>query len=157
MENDSVTGGVRTLLRIEGFVVFAMSLAAYAKWGAGWWTFAVCFLIPDLSLLGYLAGPRAGAFLYNCAHSCVGALACLAAGVHLSAPWAISAGIIWVSHIGFDRALGYGLKYGRGFRYTHLGKIGRSPDAFATVAHGVVKRDGFPTHSVGRGSGHSGK
>lgn len=31
--------------------------------------------------------------------------------------------IIWVAHIGFDRALGYGLKYASGFGDTHLGEI----------------------------------
>lgn len=125
MENDPVTGNVRTLPRIEGVVVFAAGLAAYGEWGAGWWTFALCFLIPDLSLFGYLAGPRAGAFMYNSAHSYVGALVCLAMGLYLSVPGVVTAGIIWVSHIGFDRALGYGLKYGKGFHYTHLGRIGK--------------------------------
>jgi len=30
------------------------------------------------------------------------------------------------AHIGFDRALGYGLKYSKGFGYTHLGRIGNA-------------------------------
>jgi Domain of unknown function (DUF4260)/Transposase domain (DUF772) len=34
------------------------------------------------------------------------------------------AGVIWCAHIGFDRALGYGLKYSAGFGFTHLGLIG---------------------------------
>ena len=34
--------------------------------------------------------------------------------------------LIWAAHIGFDRALGYGLKYAAGFGVTHLGfKTGR--------------------------------
>ena len=113
------------MLRLEGFLVFSLSLLAYYKFGAGWQIFALCFLVPDLSLLGYMAGPRAGAFLYNSAHSYVAALLFLAMGVYSSEPWAISAGMIWISHIGFDRALGYGLKYEKGFRFTHLGVIGR--------------------------------
>ena len=55
-----------------------------------------------------------------------GALAVLTAGVLLSAPVAVSAGIIWLAHIGFDRALGYGLKYAAGFTFTHLGVIGHA-------------------------------
>jgi len=43
----------------------------------------------------------------------------------LSAPIAVTAGIIWITHIGFDRALGYGLKYSAGFKFTHLGVIGQ--------------------------------
>jgi hypothetical protein len=37
----------------------------------------------------------------------------------------LSLATIWIAHIGFDRALGYGLKYGSGFTHTHLGRIGR--------------------------------
>ena len=33
--------------------------------------------------------------------------------------------LIWAAHIGFDRALGYGLKYPTSFGETHLGRIGR--------------------------------
>ncbi|MGH9560491.1 MAG: DUF4260 family protein [Terracidiphilus sp.] len=33
--------------------------------------------------------------------------------------------LIWANHIGVDRMLGYGLKYGDGFGYTHLGRIGK--------------------------------
>ena len=33
--------------------------------------------------------------------------------------------MIWLAHIGIDRALGYGLKYSTGFGFTHLGRIGK--------------------------------
>jgi hypothetical protein len=33
------------------------------------------------------------------------------------------AALIWCAHIGFDRTLGYGLKYAEGFGYTHLGRL----------------------------------
>jgi hypothetical protein len=39
-------------------------------------------------------------------------------------PIAGSVALIWLAHIGFDRALGYGLKYKAGFGFTHLGRIG---------------------------------
>lgn len=122
----AASGGVRVVLRVEGLCILAVSLLAYAKWGDGWGTFALFFLAPDLSFVGYLAGPQVGAVSYNFAHSFVGALAVLAAGVLLSVPVAVAAGIIWVAHIGFDRALGYGLKYSAGFGFTHLGLIGRA-------------------------------
>lgn len=122
----AASGGVRTLLRIEGACVLAASLLAYAKFGGGWGTFALFFLAPDVSFLGYLAGPQVGAASYNFAHSFVGALAVLVAGTILSVPVAITAAIIWTAHIGFDRALGYGLKYSVGFGFTHLGLIGRA-------------------------------
>lgn len=122
----ATSGGVRVLIRVEGLCVLIVSLLAYAKFGGGWGTFALLFFVPDLSLLGYLAGPRVGAASYNFMHSFIGALAILAAGVLLSAPAAVTAGIIWMAHIGFDRALGYGLKYSAGFGFTHLGFIGRA-------------------------------
>ena len=114
------------MLRAEGALVLLISLLAYAKFGAGWATFALFFLAPDLSFLGYLAGARIGALAYNCAHSYLGPLAALAIGVSLDSATLIAAGIIWCAHIGFDRMLGYGLKYAAGFGFTHLGLIGRA-------------------------------
>jgi hypothetical protein len=119
------TGKVRTVLRVEGLCVLAASALAYSKFGAGWGVFFACFLLPDLSFFGYLAGPRVGAFAYNAAHSYIGALVCLALSLLWPSQLPPAAGLIWCAHIGFDRALGYGLKYSQGFGYTHLGLIGR--------------------------------
>ena len=121
-----VRGGVRIVLRVEGLCVLAVALFLYARHGAGWGTFALFFLTPDLSFLGYLVGPRVGAFCYNMAHSYIGAIACFALGAMLPAEALVAASLIWCAHIGFDRALGYGLKYVDGFGYTHLGRIGRA-------------------------------
>jgi hypothetical protein len=46
-------------------------------------------------------------------------------GLALSAPLVLSIAMIWLAHIGIDRALGYGLKYFAGFGFTHLGRIGK--------------------------------
>jgi len=122
----AATGGVRTLLRLEGAVVLGVALAAYAQFGAGWGVFALWLLAPDLSLLGYLSGPRTGAALYNAAHSYVGPVLLLALGVLAAMPWAVAGSLIWLAHIGMDHALGYGLKYASGFAVTHLGRIGKA-------------------------------
>lgn len=127
-DGGAVAGGVRTLLRVEGACVLVASLLAYRAYGLGWGAFALWFLAPDLSFLGYLAGPRVGAAAYNAAHAYVGAVACLAAGVAwpgVVPAWLPAAGLIWAAHIGMDRALGYGLKYATAFGATHLGPIGR--------------------------------
>lgn len=128
----AATGGVRAVLRLEGAGVFAAAAAVYGHlapgWGWSWGLFALWFLTPDLSFLGYLAGPRVGAVLYNAAHAYVGALACLTAALvwpGLAPAWLTGAGLIWAAHVGMDRALGFGLKYGVGFEATHLGPIGR--------------------------------
>ena len=121
----TVSGGPRTLLRLEGLTLFAGMLLLYAVWGGSWWIFAVLFLAPDLSFLGYLAGPRAGAAVYNAAHSYMVPMALMTSGFALASPLTLSIAMIWLAHIGFDRALGYGLKYAAGFGFTHLGRIGR--------------------------------
>lgn len=123
----ATTGGVRLALRLEGLSIFIAASVAYSQFGPGWGTFALFFLTPDLSFLGYLAGPKIGAVSYNVAHSLVGAVACFVASLVFPIPLLLTAGIIWVAHIGFDRALGYGLKYSVGFGFTHLGRIGRVP------------------------------
>ena len=125
-EQAAAAGGVRALLRLEGAVVLGVALAAYAQFGAGWGVFALWLLAPDLSLLGYVAGARVGAALYNAAHSYAGPVVLLAFGVLAATPWAVAGGLIWLTHIGLDRALGYGLKYAAGFAFTHLGRIGRA-------------------------------
>ena len=118
-------GAVRLVLRLEGLCVLMAALVMYSRYGPGWGTFALYFLSPDISFLGYLAGPKVGAITYNFAHSYIGAASCLVAGLLLPAPTILCAGIIWCAHIGFDRALGYGLKYSEGFGFTHLGRIGK--------------------------------
>lgn len=133
------TGVVRWLLRLEGLCVLAAALYFFwqqgsADQGPGWWIFALLFLAPDLSLLGYLFGPRLGALAYNAAHTYVGAAVCFAAGIAFQVPAMVSAATIWCAHIGFDRALGYGLKYTTGFGATHLGRIGRGSGSGAAAS-----------------------
>ena len=120
----AVTGGVRTLLRLEGMTLLAGMTLLYALSGGSWWLYAILFLAPDLSFAGYLAGPRIGAIVYNFAHSYLAPTALMTAGFALALPLALAIGTIWLAHIGFDRALGYGLKYAAGFGFTHLGRIG---------------------------------
>ncbi|CAB3809877.1 DUF4260 domain-containing protein [Paraburkholderia fynbosensis] len=119
------TGAVRVVLRPEGVLVLIAACVAYSKFGLGRGTFALWFLAPDLSFFGFLAGPKVGSIAYNSAHSYSGASCCISAGLLVSAPILLSAGMIWCAHIGFDRALGYGLKYGTGFGFTHLGRKGK--------------------------------
>ena len=120
-----VTGGVRALLRLEGFAALAAALAFYAQAKLSWPAFALFFLAPDLAMLAYLSGPRTSAIAYNLGHTYALALALTMAGFLGGVPAAAAGGLIWIAHIGFDRALGYGLKYPSAFGDTHLGRIGR--------------------------------
>jgi hypothetical protein len=123
----AVTGGLKILLRLEGLTLFAGMTLLYAVWGGYWWIYAILFLVPDLSFAAYLAGPKIGAFVYNAAHSYMAPMSLMIAGFALATPLTLSIAMIWLAHIGFDRALGYGLKYEAGFGFTHLGRIGRMP------------------------------
>jgi hypothetical protein len=124
IETGTVTGGLRTLLRLEGLTLFAGMTLLYAVWGGSWWVYAILFLVPDLSFAAYLSGPRAGAIIYNAAHSYMAPMTLMTAGFALASPLVLSIAMIWLAHIGIDRALGYGLKYSAGFGFTHLGRLG---------------------------------
>ena len=123
--NGEVTGGVRILLRLEGLTLCLGMVLLYAVWGGSWWVFALLFLAPDLSFIAYLADPKTGAVIYNAAHSYMLPVALMTLGFALPEPLTLSIAMIWLAHIGIDRALGYGLKYEAGFGFTHLGRVGR--------------------------------
>jgi hypothetical protein len=119
------SSSVVILQRLEGLAVALLTAALYARTGASWGLFAALWLVPDLSLLGYLASPCRGARIYNALHNYLlpGLLALCALLLHARGPL-LAIALIWANHIGIDRMLGYGLKFAEGFRYTHLGRIG---------------------------------
>lgn len=121
----AVTGGGRILLRLEGLTLFVGMTLLYGVWDGSWWVYAILFLAPDLSFAAYLGGPKIGAIIYNAAHSYMAPVALMTTGFALASPLVLSIAIIWMAHIGLDRALGYGLKYFAGFGFTHLGRIGK--------------------------------
>ena len=97
----------------------------YARTGASWWLFAALWLVPDLSMLGYLAGACWGARIYNAIHTYVTPASLAVCALLLQTHVALAVALIWANHIGVDRLLGYGLKYADGFGYTHLGSLGK--------------------------------
>lgn len=112
------------LLRLEGLAAAAVSAALYARTGASWWLFAALWLAPDLSMVGYLAGNCRGARIYNTFHTYTLPAVLAFAGLMLPAHGMLPVALVWANHIGVDRLLGFGLKYGDGFGYTHLGRGG---------------------------------
>ena len=112
-------------IRLEWATVAVVGIVLYALSGTSWWLFALLILAPDLSMLGYLAGPRVGAIAYNALHILVVPLLLALAGYVLVNSMATAIGLVWIIHIAVDRALGYGLKLSSGFQDTHLGRIGR--------------------------------
>lgn len=112
------------ILRTEGLAYLMLAVALYRTLGFSWMQFGILFFLPDIAILVYaFANERVGMWAYNFTHSSVCAVVVALIGIFASSPlcWQIS--LIWFAHIGFDRALGYGLKFPSGFRVTHLGVL----------------------------------
>ncbi|WP_126631521.1 DUF4260 domain-containing protein [Dictyobacter alpinus] len=112
------------LLRLEGASVFLLTLLLYAQHGGNWLMYILLLFIPDLSALGYLINTHIGAYVYNLIHTYVLPIALLAISLLISNPLLLLFALIWLSHIGLDRLLGFGLKYPTIFKDTHLNRVG---------------------------------
>jgi hypothetical protein len=111
------------LLRVEEAGLLVAAVWLYAHLHFSWLLFVLLFLVPDLFMLGFLANPRVGAAIYNLGHWLLWPLALFAAGFAAGRNALEAIGLIWFSHITFDRALGYGMKYPTFFKDTHLQHI----------------------------------
>ncbi|GAA4494865.1 DUF4260 domain-containing protein [Hymenobacter ginsengisoli] len=118
---------MKSLLKLEELAQLLLAVFVFAHLPYAWWVLPATFLLPDLSMLGYLAGPRVGAASYNLAHH--KALAIAVAGWVLGQPVLVLVGTVLLFHSAFDRLLGYGLKYSTGFQDTHLGRVGKTTAA----------------------------
>jgi hypothetical protein len=113
----------RALLRIEGAVAAAAALTLYVRGDHSLWLLLLLALAPDLAMAAYAAGPRIGAAAYDLVHTSALPIALGAVGVVADANAAVAIALIWITHIGVDRAIGYGLKYPTGFEDTHLQRV----------------------------------
>ena len=113
----------RLLLHAEGAAVAVAAATLYFHEGFAWWLLVVLALAPDLAMLGYLAGPRAGAVAYDLVHTYAAPVLLATAGVVWDSDTALALALIWLTHIGVDRAIGYGLKYPGDFKDTHLQRV----------------------------------
>jgi hypothetical protein len=120
---------VRRILRFEGLAIAVLTAVLYARTGASWWLFAVLWLVPDLSMLGYLAGSDWGARVYNSVHSYATPVTLAVCALPQGASHLLPFALIWGNHIAVDRLVGYGLKFSLGFGWTHLGPTGRKREA----------------------------
>jgi hypothetical protein len=118
---------MKKLLQAEELALFVACLFYFPAFQFSWWWFAACILLPDLSMVGYLVNSRVGAICYNIFHHRGIAILVFAAGVLWSSVALQFLGFILFSHATMDRIFGYGLKYEKGFRFTHLGIIGNDP------------------------------
>jgi hypothetical protein len=103
-----------------------MLIAAVVVHGWGWWLLAVV-IAPDVPLFfgagtGLAHGqlhPRAVP-AYNLTHRLAGPLASIGVGVAAAIAGhgfgVLVVGLLWGTHVAFDRACGYGLRTSTGFR-----------------------------------------
>ena len=110
----------RTFLRVEGLAALGIALAGYFTLDGSIWLLVILGLAPDLSMIGYLAGPRLGSLSYNIVHTYTLPLALGSLGFWADIRTALLVALIWAGHIGADRLVGYGLKFESGFKNTHL-------------------------------------
>jgi hypothetical protein len=113
----------RLLLHLEGVLVFAAAIVAFAHLGGNGWLFIALLLVPDLAMLGYLVNTRVGSILYDAVHTYVAPGILAAIGLATQQSLIVHLALIWLAHIGMDRAVGYGLKYPTTFKDTHLQRV----------------------------------
>ena len=119
---------MKTLLKLEDAAKLIGAYLLTLYFGNNWWIFFALLFLPDLSMLGYLINAKWGAALYNIFHHYATAIALLGTGLALQHQNLILIGSVLFGHIAMDRLMGYGLKYEKGFKYTHLGEIGRKKE-----------------------------
>ncbi|HSL47315.1 MAG TPA: DUF4260 domain-containing protein [Anaerolineales bacterium] len=116
---------MKYLVKLEELSLFGLALFLFSQLDYGWGTYALLFLAPDLSMIGYLTNTRLGAWTYNLIHHKGVSVALYISGFLLSVPWLMFAGTLLLGHSSLDRVFGYGLKHEDAFQNTHLGKVGR--------------------------------
>ena len=116
---------MKILIKLEEAALFVLGIYLFSTLDFKWWWFPVLILAPDLSMLGYVVGNKTGAAAYNLFHHRGVAIAIFLAGVYFNSPVAELVGAILFAHSSMDRLFGYGLKYQQGFKFTHLGTIGK--------------------------------
>ncbi|MCW3118172.1 MAG: hypothetical protein JWM28_2254 [Chitinophagaceae bacterium] len=116
---------MKNILKLEEMVMLALSIYAMILFHADWWWWLLLLFGPDISLFGYLAGNKTGAACYNLFHHKAFAIAIFIIGLSTKIDPLQLTGIILFGHSSMDRMLGYGLKLKEGFKFTHLGIIGK--------------------------------
>lgn len=116
---------MKNSIRLEELAMLLLAILSLRMNNAAWWWYLLLLVGPDISMMGYVFGNKTGAVVYNLFHHKGIAIGIFIAGVYFNIQWMMYAGTILFGHSSLDRMLGYGLKYNKGFKFTHLGIIGK--------------------------------
>ncbi len=116
---------MNTILKLEELFMFILGIYLFSLLDYPWWLFLALILSPDIGMTGYLFNDKIGAFVYNLFHHKGLASAIYFMGIYLSVPLLQLTAVILFAHVSMDRIFGYVLKYDNGFKFTHLGEIGK--------------------------------
>ena len=114
---------MKNTLKLEEVAQFLLGMYLFSLLPYAWWWFPALLLTPDIGMLGYLGGNKLGAFFYNLFHHKGVAIVLYLVGISIDNTLLQLVGTILYAHAAFDRVLGYGLKYEKGFKFTHLGDL----------------------------------
>jgi hypothetical protein len=106
---------MQATIKLEELGILLAIIAVLVYMKVAWWVYLFVFPGPDISMPGYLAGNKAGAWCYNLFHHKGIAAICIAAGFFMHIDWLMLAGLILFGYSSMDRFAGYGLKYETGF------------------------------------------
>ncbi|SRR5690625_3961382 len=115
---------MKNIIKLEELGMFLLGVYGFSLLNFSWWWFVLLLFTPDVGMFGYLFGNKFGAFCYNIFHHKGIAVLVFGIGWYINNNILELIGIILFSHSSLDRILGYGLKYKKGFKFTHLGEIG---------------------------------
>jgi hypothetical protein len=113
----------RILLHLEGIAFLVAALVFYANQQFSWWAFFLFLLTPDIPMLLFLVNPRLGSIVYNLVHTLIFPLTLAIFSGSNGNNLGLQIALIWLVHIGMDRAVGYGFKYPGYFKQTHFSRI----------------------------------
>jgi hypothetical protein len=130
---------MRSLIRLEELFLALLSVFLFRFLDYAWWWFPALLLAPDLGMVGYLAGPRVGALIYNLLHHKATAVAAYVIGALAGSHFLQLIGLVMLAHSSLDRVLGYGLKYPDSFKHTHLGARAEMNEGVGSEAGGGAR------------------
>jgi hypothetical protein len=116
---------MKRIIQLEELAMFGLAIYVLIAFHAAAWWYPLLLLGPDISMIGYVAGNKVGAFCYNFFHHKGIAIIVFVTGMILKNETVELTGVILFGHSSMDRMMGYGLKLKEGFKFTHLGVTGK--------------------------------